>query len=1126
VTSETITPVASVTVARTQRLAAHLRAPLHRTGYALVASTLATSGLGFLYWAIAARKYDSAYVGVNSSLINTMMFLTNFASLNFTDVLNRFVPVSGQRTSRLVRTSYLIAIALGGASATVFAVGLALDLWGKSFESAVHGPAMGVLFVVSTMLWCVFVLQDAVLAGLRRASVVLTENSLYGIAKIVLLVALATVAPHDGIFLSWTAPLLAIVVVINVLLFARYVPEHVNDPDTLEEEIQRSHVTRFLIADYICAMLWTTTIWLMPILVLAIEGKSASAYAYIAWTICFTLYLVSRNMGVALTTEGVRDPSRLDELTRATLRSTARIIVPGAIVLFVGAPWFLRIFGEEYAQHATTLMRYVAISAIPALVPYTFVSLARVQQRLVAMVVVTAATTVPVLIVTPALVHAMGIEGAGLGWLVVQTIAAIVLLAGELRSPSRARHAVVATPEAVGVLPLSTSMMTSVATVIEPEEAERSSPPMPLLDEPELDETELDELELDELDDVDDLDDLDEVGHLEAPEAPFEPEEPDAPSTAAKPRRRWRPMASLPTVTAGAGLVLWIISLTQVDVNAIGKYGLLSALPITYYAAVAALLLGVAIAVHQRARLPVVLAHAVLFVLIVHATPAIVYGTLRYAWAFKHVGIVELLQRTHRYAPQTPVLPIYQSWPGFFAAATALTESSGLRSALSFASWGPAFFELLNIGALVFVFRGLTDDTRRIGLAVWFFLIANWVGQDYFAPQAFGFFLYLVVIGIVLRYFRRPESQRPWARPRSAVPDLALTERISGPERRAASIVLLVVIAAISSSHPLTPIVMCTALLGLLALRVLSAKWPVVAALVMTLAWMFTGARSYVLTQGSTITGQVGKLGSNVNSNISDVGRLSQAQQLVADMGRLVVVALAVLAVVGFLRRVLSGHWDLEVAFLCAAPASIFFGGSYGGEAVFRVFLFALPFGAFLAAGAFYATPASRSRWWKSIAIVVVSCVLVAGFGFGYFGKELWFRFAPGEVRAAELVFGNAPPNSLLVEGTQTFPTGFEHQEYFTYVSIADEPPVSQNSVVRDPASTLYNWMSDPKYDQAYLIITRSMIAESDDTGLMAKGSLQRIERALLASDRFDVLYHDDDAIVLTVPRAATTEAG
>jgi hypothetical protein len=41
----------------------------------------------------------------------------------------------------------------------------------------------------------------------------------------------------------------------------------------------------------------------------------------------------------------------------------------------------------------------------------------------------------------------------------------------------------------------------------------------------------------------------------------------------------------------------------------------------------------------------------------------------------------------------------------------------------------------------------------------------------------------------------------------------------------------------------------------------------------------------------------------------------------------------------------------------------------------------------------------------------------------------------------------------------------------------------------------------------------------------MKRGALQRIEATLLKSDRFDVLYHDRDALVLTVPRTATSES-
>jgi hypothetical protein len=61
--------------------------------------------------------------------------------------------------------------------------------------------------------------------------------------------------------------------------------------------------------------------------------------------------------------------------------------------------------------------------------------------------------------------------------------------------------------------------------------------------------------------------------------------------------------------------------------------------------------------------------------------------------------------------------------------------------------------------------------------------------------------------------------------------------------------------------------------------------------------------------------------------------------------------------------------------------------------------------------------------------------------------------------------------------------------------------------------------MADPQYSQAYLIFTRSQREESDNTGLLPRGDLERIERLLVASDRFDVLYRDKDAVVLTVPR-------
>jgi hypothetical protein len=586
-------------------------------------------------------------------------------------------------------------------------------------------------------------------------------------------------------------------------------------------------------------------------------------------------------------------------------------------------------------------------------------------------------------------------------------------------------------------------------------------------------------------------------------------------------RRAYTLPAWWPLVTLTSALALWIVSLASLNTRAIGALGLLSAAPATYYAAIAVVAIGVAFGLYDGARMRVLFAHMAMFIFIVHATPAIVYGTLRYAWSWRHVGVVDLLMRTHHLQPNTPVLPIYQSWPGFFAAATTLTESAGLKSALSFAAWAPAFFELLDAIALIVVFRALTDDRRRIALAVWFFLIANWVGQDYFAPQAFGFFLYLVVLAIVLRWFRRSDSDRRRWQPRfslvGAEPDLDPRPEVTRDTRRAAGVLLVVIVAGIASSHPLTPFVLTVAMALLWFFRALKPRWPAFAVAGITAGWMVTGAHGYVFTQGVKIVSQFGQLGSNVNSNISSVGQLSHAQQLVANMGRMVVVGMALLAVAGFLRRCSVAQWDIDVVLLCAAPASIFVGGSYGGEAVFRVFLFALPFAAFLAAGLFYAVRGSVSTWRTPAAILLASGILISGFMFGYYGKEAWFEFQPSEVRAATLVFSTAPKNSNLIDGMAEFPEQFVNQERFSYTTIVNEPPQSRDLVLKNPVNVLYSWLSDPKFAQGYLIITRSQIAEADATGQLPHGSLQRIEQALLESKRFTVLYHDRDAAVFTL---------
>lgn len=411
------------------RLRIALDVPFVRNAYSLVGSVGATSGLGFIFWVVTARLYPVGDVGRASTLVATMLFLSSLSQLNLTNGFNRFVPTAGHRTARLVGTGYLAAVATATVAATVFVIGV--NLWAPELSLLHDHWYYGVWFVGGTAVWTVFALQDAVLTGLGEARTVLFENVVYGVLKIGLLFLAAAVIPTLGAYAAWTLPLIPVIFVINAQIFRRHLPRRGHEP---LEEIDGRAVRRYIGFDMVAAWMMTATIGLLPLFTLAILGARSSAYLYQSWTIAYTLYLAAIAVGMSLVTEASRQPERVVEYARRMIALALRIVAPLAIVIALGAPLILRIFGPAYANHATHLLQLLALSAIPNTVTATYLSIARVQRRLRAVILATGALAFMVLALAILLMPTIGVAGVGLAWLVGQTLLAGVLLAGELRT--------------------------------------------------------------------------------------------------------------------------------------------------------------------------------------------------------------------------------------------------------------------------------------------------------------------------------------------------------------------------------------------------------------------------------------------------------------------------------------------------------------------------------------------------------------------------------------------------------------------------------------------------------------------------------------------------------------------
>jgi GT2 family glycosyltransferase len=596
-----------------------------------------------------------------------------------------------------------------------------------------------------------------------------------------------------------------------------------------------------------------------------------------------------------------------------------------------------------------------------------------------------------------------------------------------------------------------------------------------------------------------------------------------------RPRRRRRRELAWPRVPAdiaahiaviAAAIAAWAAALLGADVGRMAGIGLLDALPITYFLGIAVLLGGFAAAVTRSPLSPGLLgAYVLALVVVLHGSTPLLYDEPRYPWTYPHLGVISSIAESGGVDRD---VDIYSNWPGFLALGGWLSRATGLAPGV-YAEWAQVFFNLANVAAVQFALRGATGDQRLLWTATWLFVLGNWVGQDYLAPQSFAFVLAVVVLGLALRV------EVPARVPRTR-PGLWLADRIGRLRRllphgrhlpeprpssplspRGALLVGGLCYLAVVVSHQLTPMVLLAAIaaLALVARRV--PLWvPLVMAVAQVawlgLAWPYLSEHYTLFDPDPT---------SSAAPPGHELGRGLPGLSLVAHAARAEVLLLAGLALVGIARRLRTRRWDLALAVLMVAPVLIIGLNSYGGEGRYRFYLFALPWLCFFAAVACAPAASTRLRGtlrqWRLVLVTagVAACTL-----FAYFGLELSNHVRAADVDAAVWFERNAPADSLLVGLTPSFPRRLTAR----YPDVYDPahpgaPALTDHVAFRGPRlgpsslPRLESTLAGYGARHTFLIITPVQKQHVRLFGLAPPGSPERLARALGASRAFRVVY-------------------
>jgi O-antigen/teichoic acid export membrane protein len=414
------------------RLSVHVRTPLYGNGYALLVNSVATSGLGLLYWILAARLYPAGVVGLNSAILSAMQFLYGIAVLSLSNILIRYLPLAGRDTLRLIGYTYGASVGITLAAGLVF-VGVVYG-WLPAFRPVVASLPSTVLFIGALLVICLFALQDSVLIGLRQAVWVPVENTLFGLGKIALLFLLLGVFPRYAILASWIVPAGLSLVPVSWLIFRWLAPRQVEVTKSLATgHLALGQMIRYGGGNYIGQLFLLAGTSLLPVLVTSQLGAEATAYFSQPWLLATSLQLVAQNLTTSMTVETALDPSRLRANCRRVVLQIAWMLLPAVVVVWLGAPYILHAFGQSYAVEGAAVLRWLALAALPHSLIALALSLARVQNRLTVIVVAQGAQCALTLGLSYWLLPLYGITGVGLAYLLSLSVVAAALFFVQLR---------------------------------------------------------------------------------------------------------------------------------------------------------------------------------------------------------------------------------------------------------------------------------------------------------------------------------------------------------------------------------------------------------------------------------------------------------------------------------------------------------------------------------------------------------------------------------------------------------------------------------------------------------------------------------------------------------------------
>jgi O-antigen/teichoic acid export membrane protein len=326
---------------------------LFRNSFYIMFSTGTMAAFGFIFWLVVAHLYKPDQLGIASTLVSSMIFISYLSLLGFNNAILRFLPLSKNRNEQIDTSIILVAL-----SAVI--VSSAFVLFAPHFSVKLDILRTNLFYSISFVVMCVGaslnLIADNIYIAYRSAGYNFVLDGIIGGGIQLIIPFLAIGLGSYGIYAAQGSSTFVAMVLSFIFLYRRF---HYQPRIKINEEIL-INVLHYSLWSYTSSLLSILPTIVLPIIILNKLGAAAAGYYYLAYMMANVLFSIAYAVSQSLFAEGSYGERELIQLAKRALLFLAATVIPASIILGGAGPFVLDIFGKTYGSNARDVVMILA----------------------------------------------------------------------------------------------------------------------------------------------------------------------------------------------------------------------------------------------------------------------------------------------------------------------------------------------------------------------------------------------------------------------------------------------------------------------------------------------------------------------------------------------------------------------------------------------------------------------------------------------------------------------------------------------------------------------------------------------------------------------------------------------